>query len=704
MKKYSLLIIFILFLIIVYHTWIFSNGIFTYGDWWYFWNESLISVRVSYFNIWISDFNLGRVSLGIGQALTWGAYGFLNRLIGADYQLGLKIVHLFPIIIFTPLGMFVLLKKYIKSNIAQLIGVLAYCFNTYFLTLQTGHLTLMVAYSLLPFILYFFIETLEKKSIVYGVTTALILSLASAYEPRVAYITLLILFMYFLYELFNNIRGYKKLIITAFYAGFPVLLFILLNLYWIVGLAFTGSIVENELFSRSLFGNEFLNILYAITTFHPFWTGIQPNVFVLEDIPMYQWFIPMGAILGVYLNRKNSFAVFALLLGLVGILLTKQSGMPFQDLYLWLYTHFPGFNAYREASKFFSLIVLSYAILIAFLAEFIINNQFKNKHFLYLGYTLLIVITSIFLFNTKPFINGSINTVFISRHIPQDYFLFKNILISENHYSRTLWVPTLSRWGLITINHPAISLVETMNSDWLKQTILFRDDEKTAGQIMLSFIRSEKFGELVNDSNIKYIVVPIQDSANDDNFFQYYFKSRNEYITTLNSLSYLQKKQIGQSSLVIYENKNYLDHIRFASPSATPTSMLHYNLVSPTEYTIKANNIKDTTSIIFSDIYNPNWRVRIGKFNWFNSIFDKRYYLPSSVNSPSSSGMNSFYFNSDEVCKIYSCVKNADGTYNVEMTLYFSKQAVVNLSLIISGGTLGTLIIYLLYSFWRRKP
>jgi hypothetical protein len=700
-KENSALIIAFLLSIFVYHIWIFSSTIFTYGDWWYFSNDSLTSVREAYFNLWISDFNLGRVSLSIGQSLSWGAYGFLIQHIGGNYQSALKIVHLFPIIIFTPLGIFFLLKKYIKSNVARLIGVISYTFNTYFLILQTGHLTLMVAYSFLPLILSFFIDALRKRSIFYGINTALVLSVASAYEPRAAYIILFILFLYFIYYLFTELRSLQNYVSIIFHAGFPVLLFVLLNLYWIIGLAFTGSISENELFSRTLFGNEFLNILYAITAFHPFWTGNQPSIFILENIPLYQWLIPIGAILGAYLNRKNSFAMFAFLLGLIGILLTKQSSMPFQDLYLWLYLHVPGFNAYREASKFFSIIVLSYSILLAFLTEYVVSNKIKSNTIASFAYIFISVIFAIFLLNTKPLISGSIKTMFSERNIPPDYLFLNKLLSSENQYSRTLWVPTISRWGLITVNHPVLSLIETMNSDWLKYTVQKNNGEKTEGELMLLFLKSDQFKTLVSDSTIKYIIVPLQDKTNEDNFFQYYFKSRKDYINTLDSLDYLQKKHVGQSNIIIYENTNFLDHIHLSSSSATST--IHSDLVSPTEYKITIDHVKGDTAFIFSDLYNSNWRLRVGAFNWTSSLFDSNYYLSSSAHTTSPSGMNTFHFNTDEVCKVYSCIKNADGTYTMKMTLYFSKQAYVNLALITSAGSLAFSVILVVFLFWRRK-
>ena len=50
----------------------------------------------------------------------------------------------------------------------------------------------------------------------------------------------------------------------------------------------------------------------------------------------------------------------------------------------------------------------------------------------------------------------------------------------------------------------------------------------------------------------------------------------------------------------------------------------------------------------------------------------------------------------------YSLNYYTDGTYNLNLTLYFSKQAYVNISLVISGLTLIFSIAYLLFDFGRK--
>jgi len=63
-------------------------------------------------------------------------------------------------------------------------------------------------------------------------------------------------------------------------------------------------------------------------------------------------------------GRKNKDVVFFGVVALIGILLSKQVDDPFPGLYPWLFKNVPGFNAFREASKFYFLIALGYSVLI----------------------------------------------------------------------------------------------------------------------------------------------------------------------------------------------------------------------------------------------------------------------------------------------------------------------------------------------------
>jgi hypothetical protein len=71
---------------------------------------------------------------------------------------------------------------------------------------------------------------------------------------------------------------------------------------------------------------------------------------------------------------------------------------------------------------------------------------------------------------------------------------------------------------------------------------------------------------LFDNSSIKYVIVPIQDIANDDDFFVSYGGKndpniRDWYIAEMDRVSWLKKIDIGTQELAVYENENYKPHI-----------------------------------------------------------------------------------------------------------------------------------------------
>lgn len=695
MKGKLLVIVIIVFFLLVYHRWIFSHSILTFGDWYYFYKETLLTTRMSYFNIWVSDFNLGSIVVGIAQAPTWGAYGLLAKLFNIDYPISLRVVHLFPIIIFTPLSSFILTKYITKKTYAAIAGMIVYSFNSYFLVLQTGHLTLMAAFSLLPLIVYFFIRSLSEKSFFFGSVSALILSISCAYEPRVAYQTLVILFIYYIFSLFGKTKERlpKKLLNNSLYAAFPIILFVLINFYWILGLSQTGSISSNEFFNRSLFGNEFLNSLYAFSLFHPFWTGNVPAIFTLQAINPLFWLAPIFAFIGLYLGRKKLIILYFGVIALLGIFLTKQSSIPFEHVYLWLYTHFPGFNAYREATKFFAFIVIGYSVLISVFFGFILDLYEKGKIRKYIMVGIFFLVTGPFLLNTKPLITGEIQTMFKPREIPKDYLAFKDQLLSEKDYSRILWVPTFSRWGLITPEHPEVGLIDLLNSNWNTYVPSnLNTDNYVEGEIMVRMMQKPFFNSLLDQSSIKYVVIPIEDKENDDNFYQYYGKSRQYYIDNISKLSYLKRVNTNFKNIIVYKNSSFRPHVYLSldketitnTPSIQPVS---YRMISPTKYSFTIANQNKPIYLYLTDAFNRNWTL---------SLANSSHEIESSKTA---GGMNSFYLSQGYLSQI----GRSEGNNMLSGTLYFKAQDAVNKGMSISIISLVFLLVYQAIYLFKRQ-
>lgn len=560
MKRTWLYIIVILILsIIVYHTWFIPNIILTHGDFGFSFIETDKENLLTFPLLW-SPGSFGTVNLNITMLPKFLISGLLAHFNFAPH-LNVQITYLWPIVIISSLGVFLLGRKVLNSNIGGFISSLAFCFSVITIGNRTGHLTLATAYAIAPLVVLSLIETLERKKIEFAIVTALLGYIVSFNEFRAFYILAWIMIFYSVFFVFIIERNRRGLIKSGVLVGFLFSLILLLNSYLFLGLKFSFSSTEASGFlNRGLFGNSFANILISFSSWNPWWTGEELKVFVMQPIPMYFWLIPISAFSGLMLNKRNKNILFFGVLSLLGILLTKQSGVPFPNLYQWLYDNFPGFIAFREASKFYFLIALGYSILIGSFVDWLFNNWKKGKWQVWGKYLFTLLILLIFLGNTKPLINEKIGSLFVLRHIPKDYLIFKDFILKQPGFFRTLWVPVDSRWGIYTVEHPKVGLVQTLNTKW--QDFLDPDKyENLPGRERIMSILKQPFSPtLLNISSIKYVVVPIRDQANDDDFFIHYGKSREFYTGDLDKLNYLKTIDLNTEELAVYENKNFHEH------------------------------------------------------------------------------------------------------------------------------------------------
>lgn len=694
----------IIFLIVISFisnfAWISSLSILTSGDWLYQ-QPATLKELVALPSIWFTT-SIGGINIAGSFYPFELMFGLLAKL-GFSFGLIERVVFMWPVLIALPVFSYILIKKNVNNTLAAVIGSLIYSYNTYFSEIKTGQLTLLMAYGLAPLVFLFYQKALEKKEIKYVLLAAIFGFIVSFYEFRIFYILCIVLFLYFIYHVLfvEKIKTVGKVIKVCLIAGVTVLIDLLLNLYWLLPLEKVGALSTNAIFSRSLFGNEFLNINYAITLFHPFWTGYLPSAFIVQNIPSYFWLIPIFAFLGLYLNRKNKNVLFFGIITLLGIFLTKQVAIPFTGVYGWLFAHFPGFNAFREASKFYFLVVFGYSVLIAGFVDWVWKNWGTGKLRILGKYILVFVIAVIFLWNVKPFITGEIGTLFVPREIPADYLVVNNFILKQNDYFRTLWLPTNSRWLVYTNDRPEVSMADVLQANWQG----YKQYSQITAKEMVNFLHYQYASDLLDMSSIKYVIIPLQDKINADDFFVYYGEPRQYYINDLNQIKYLHKINVGTKNIVVYENENYKPHIYTTSNQESINKEQDYQTVdfkfiNPTEYKIRLTNISKPVYLNFSESYHPDWKIRVGHFKWLDALTKKNYFLPDKFHLENDAGLNSFYIDSSQVCKVENgCVRNKGGSYDINLTLYFMPQSYLYLGLIISGGTLIIVLGYLLFIF-----
>ncbi len=691
-KKHTWLVLGMLFVLFAYRTWFFSDSILTYSDWQFLYDQSLQGELINP-SIWKSD--------QFGQVNIFAAFAPLQSAMVALARFGFSFAYIERILFMALplsmgfLGMYVLSYFYTKNSLGSVFAALFFVFNTYALILSTGHLTLLASMYISPWILFYYEKSLHSFDAKYAVITAIFTSIACSFEIRMVYIVSIALGALTVRSLLIRKTEIVKLI--RIICIFSIVL-LLLNSYWLLGLFSIESIAQNAILSRDLFGNQFMSVARAMTVFHPFWTNSYPAIFTIQHIPFYFWLFPFLAFMGFYLNKGNrNYAVY-FFIALVGIALTKQANPPFPALYTLLYSNLPGFRFFREASKFYSLIIISYSVLsaatIAWMSGKIKTMVFPQNVFFV---SLIFICFVVTLFQSRPLLDQSFGTLSVAREVPKQYAAVTKLFTQNNQFYRTLWVPTASRWGYVSSIRPKISLFDSLNTDWKVFLSTKSESEKTNTNKILSFISQPEFPQLLSTTGIRYVVVPLQDLDNDDNFYQY-FSEPAEFSKKLDSLFFLRKLSTDYD-IAVYEFTDwkplfYKTKMAEKQFQSLESESLSYELVSSSNYKVTFSHVSGPLYFYLTESYHPQWQASFLPLINFESKNEKSTY----VHNKSTVNTNEFWINPNNICQSQVCVVENDGTYTFSLLISFVPQKYFELGVLISLISVGVVFSFIILS------
>lgn len=703
MKRFNkALLLLVLINAVIYRSWI-SFSVFTFSDWAFHFKEAIADFLVPtvWNSTWTSGF--GYVDILLWKLPVYLYSGVIGRL-GFDYNVVEKFVVFWPIIFGASIGSFLLLKHILKSDSAAFIGSLVFSLNTYFLSIDTqGHQFLTAGFAFSTFALLTFIKLVEEKKLFFAVLTSLLLFVVGAYDLRSLYITFGILFLYLTYyTLFHLNEGVPSMIRIWSLSALSIVIYVLLSLYWLLPLLSVQALTNNSTLGRQIFGNEFYNIQAAITTFFPFWTGRETAWFTLQNIPLYFWFYPLLAIFGLIAKRGNKNVLFFALVALIGIFLSKQADIPFPDLYNWMYTRLPGFSAFREASKFDFMISLGYAVLIGSFVSWLMNRKQKSRSDVK-KYLPIVTIALLALWNGFPLFTQDVKSLFVPHTVPSEYRELNSFITGQPDYFRTYWLNMSAAWQIYDNKHPQIDGNLINNSDWSE---IYLNSVTTKlnseGEKEVAFLGTSTMDRLLDMSSVKYVVVPLSDPELNHDIVNYFGKNHEFYENQLAKIPHLKQLNFSSGRILLYENMNYKSHIYLTQePESVQVPIAHEDiaskLLSPSEYQLSLRRISEPLYINFSENYHPSWSVRVGNVDPIREIFQNPNVASGIIHAKNVAGFNEFFVDPTQLCgSENSCSRNADGSYNTTLTIYFTPQSKLYLGIVLSALTLFMCLIYLL--------
>ncbi len=691
----------------VFHEWIFVNRTFTFGDVGVYTVESQKELISYALHIYSSTFGFGEMSITASTNPFLFAYGVLGKM-GIGPIWSEKIILFYPIVFGVVLASYFLIRYLTKSQLGAFMGALVYSYNVYFLITLTGSLYLSWAYAVAPLVFLTFLKVLDIPDRLHQLAFVFSSAVLGFIEFRIFYVTAWMLAIYFSLFLYFKKASIRECLRYVGYFVLPGILFILINIFWVVPLLFSGSLSSNTFFSRGLFGNEYFDIVNAFVAFHPWWTWSVPSIFVKQAAPPALFIIPLLASSLLLIPRhrqRNGVYIFSVLF-LTGVFLTKQSGAPFEEMYLWLYNHLPGFNAFREASKFYIVSSLALSVLIGYYLSYAREASQKTKIWQYFLRLSLAAVAIITFLNAKTIATENIQTMFIPRDVPPEYTRLDDFLLSQKDFSRVLWMPHTNRFGLFSDTHPAVSML--MNIDTTYADFSKGDEKKLEGHLYEPFT-FERFYALLDKQSIRYVVVPsnlVWDEVSSP------WRNPKNFTDKLKQVSFLKKisdASLEKHDIYVYENMFYRPHIYVTKEMETiqkniPFEKVDFQSISPTEYTIHLNNVSNPLHLNFSDTYHPDWKLRLGSFRWFDILRDEKYFLSDANHFENDAKLNSFRIDPKVVCANMNdgCVKNTDGSYTISLTLYFKPQAYFSLGLFVSVTVFFGSFLWMMYYMVKR--
>ncbi len=385
MKKIFFVILFVT-TIIIFHNFFLSISPIMGGDYTYLTNERLNYFQHFSFSSWYPYQNIGLSYLGL---LNYAPYSWIIGMIGS---LGVtsvlleRIVWWIPYFLLSGWSIYFLSKTYANSRFAPL-AIIMYVCNTYALLIVAGGQVqgIGIAYALAPLQIVLLQKIFAnnqnlQRQLRLSLLSGLILAIQMVFDIRIVYVTLVACFIYgiiYLGSMLVSVQHWNSLIRNIlFLYVLPLVVLFVLHAFWIMPLALSH---QNPL---DQYGSAYTTIdavrYFSFTNFedsvgllHPNW---PENIFGLTHFMRPEFLLlPLLAFGSLFFiktknkeNKEGKDIIYFVLLGLIGIFLAKGANDPFGGIYLWMFGHVPGFEMFRDPTKWYLLIAMSYAVLIPY--------------------------------------------------------------------------------------------------------------------------------------------------------------------------------------------------------------------------------------------------------------------------------------------------------------------------------------------------
>lgn len=485
-----------------------------------------------------------------------------------------------------------------------------------------------------------------------------------------------------------------------------------------------GKVISKTLsdsFSPTVLSTATGNIIYPLLTFYHKQIAVDYN-WLIKDVFISYWdhISPLSMIyaivlfLGIITYRQTIkgemkvlflFVLSAFLFALY--FFTVNIGF-LRSLFL-LFGHIPGFSIFRNFTDKFSLgYIFIYSVLLSFCLHIIkksIPKLFAPTIF------LVIVITLINFLPVKQVINSPVWTtkhIYQTVNLPTEYFEFAEKIQSiVPNTSNVFSLPqNIASYAVIVESNRNNAYIGTSPFKFftgindLSGSMSYPEEISNSIRESIVTRNYEKLLTTLHQINVGYVLITnnIPDEITHSYLFDiHYLKFQNNEL--LDSITESETLRSANGTYVLYTMKK---------PMAVflPPENIEFRKISPVKYEVKINNIKESQELLLKETYHPGWRVYLSEKQKStvtrHDLLDLKYFFKPSFfdlsHKRSISYGNTWTIDTNTVLHdstISSYEKNADGTVNIYLTLFFFPQLYFYIGIISTVLIVSILSLYI---------
>ncbi|MFC1649100.1 hypothetical protein ACFL2C_00095 [Patescibacteria group bacterium] len=381
------------------------------------------------------------------------------------------------------------------------IGVVLLINSYLILLIDGGQFSVGLAFVTLPLVFVRIVGSVDEN-IKQKIISALLLVLLGVFDIRFVYLLVALVGLYAIWDLLW-IRKRARFINWIKEISILAVIFMLLNAYWILPLILSpsGLVPRAYNLSNEVGGFSFTQLKHAILFHQPHW---YKNAFGLVERVRKEFIVfPILALIGFIISNKNKKTIFLAILTMVSVFLIKGDSAPLGGLNQVIHSHVPGMFIFRDTTKFFVYLAISYSVFIAIFADKVstaIKPKILKHSFLILSLVTLLVFS-------WPVLFGKMTGTFSTPSDLERYDELLRVVEEDPEFSRTLWVPSRPALGKSIAGKPILEGHRILNNHTFQSGVVGTYET-------MNFLRDTNYvSDLLELSSVRYIAYPYPDTS-----------------------------------------------------------------------------------------------------------------------------------------------------------------------------------------------